>query len=110
MQATYVQEGDAVDYTPGADVAAGDVIVQGDLVGVAPRLIKANALGALAVTGVYDFTKSTAGGSAIGAGVLVYWDDTANQATATAIGNKLIGKSIKAAADGDATVRIRMNQ
>jgi len=110
MQATYVQEGEAVDYTPGADVAAGDVIVQGDLVGVAPRLIKANVQGALSVTGVYDFAKSTAGGSAIAAGVLVYWDDTANQATVTATGNKLIGKSIKAAADGDATVRVRMNQ
>jgi len=110
MQATYVQVGDSVDYTPGADVAAGDVVVQGDLVGVSPRLIKANVQGAIAVTGVYDFTKSTAGGSAIAAGVLVYWDDTANQARTTASGNKLIGKSVKAAADADATVRVRMNQ
>ena len=34
-QAVFAHEGAAIDYTPGADVAAGDVIVQGDLIGVA---------------------------------------------------------------------------
>ena len=31
------QDGAAIDYTPGTDVAAGDVVVQGELVGVAKR-------------------------------------------------------------------------
>ena len=40
-QATYVHGGCAVDYTPGTAVAAGDVVVQGDLVGVVKRPIAA---------------------------------------------------------------------
>ena len=32
--AEFVHDGKAIDYTPGSDVTAGDVIVQGDLVGV----------------------------------------------------------------------------
>ncbi|MEW6249176.1 MAG: DUF2190 family protein [Planctomycetota bacterium] len=109
-QAIFRHDGGSIDYTPGADVAAGDVIVQGELVGVAKLDIKANTLGALAVAGVFDFAKATGGGTAITAGANVYWDDTNNVATTTAAGNKLIGKCVKAAADGDATVRVRMSQ
>jgi len=57
-QATYVQDGCALDYTPGAAIAAGDVVVQGDLVGVAKRPIAANELGAIEVEGVFDFAKN----------------------------------------------------
>ena len=49
MGAKYIQEGKNVDYTPGSAVTAGDVVVQGDLVGVAKLDIAANRQGALAV-------------------------------------------------------------
>jgi predicted RecA/RadA family phage recombinase len=109
-QAVYVQDDESVDYTPTADVAAGDVVVQTDLIGIATKPIKANQLGALAVEGVFDFAKATSGGSALAAGTSVYWDDTANVVTITATGNKLIGKVVRAAADADATVRVRLMQ
>jgi predicted RecA/RadA family phage recombinase len=107
-QATFVQEGCSIDYTPGADVAAGDVVVQGDLVGVTKVEIKSGKLGALAVDGVYDFAKNT--GVAYTVGQLLYWDDTANVVTTTATGNKLIGKVVRAAASADTTVRVRLSQ
>jgi predicted RecA/RadA family phage recombinase len=112
MSTEYVQQGESIDYTPAADVAAGDVIVQGELVGVAKKDIKAHVLGALAVEGVFDFPKATGGGSAITAGSEVYWDDTADQATtnANAGANKLIGKVILDAADADEYVRVRLSQ
>jgi predicted RecA/RadA family phage recombinase len=44
---TFVHDGEAIDYTPAADVAAGAVVVQGELVGVAKQPIAANKLGAL---------------------------------------------------------------
>jgi len=109
-QAIFRHDGGSIDYTPTVDVAAGDVIVQGELVGVAKLDIKANTLGALAVMGVFDFAKATGGGTAITAGANVYWDNTNKVATTTATGNKLIGKCGKAAADADATVRVRMMQ
>ncbi len=110
--AVFVQAGDQIDYTPGAAVAAGDVVVQGDLVGVAKQPIAAAALGALAVSGVFDFPKATGGGSAIAAGATVYWDvgDEEAKADSETGANKLIGKTTAAAGDDDATVRVRMSQ
>ena len=109
-QAVFVHEGAAIDYTPTADVAAGDVVVQGDLVGVAKLDIKAGKLGALAVEGVFDFAKATGVGTAIAVGAILYWNDAANQATTSATGNKQIGKCVKAAGDNDATVRAKLSQ
>ena len=103
MQATFVSVGQSIDYTPGAAVAAGEVIVQGELVGIATRAIAANALGALAVAGIFDCAKAS---GAITAGALLYWDNTNNVATTTSSGNKLLGKSIAAAASDDTTVRV----
>jgi len=108
--ATFIHDGNSIDYTPGADVAAGAMVVQGELVGVARTPIAANALGSLAVVGVFDFAKATGGGTAITAGANCYWDAANQRATTTATGNKLIGKCVKAAADADALVRIRMMQ
>jgi len=106
--AQFVHDGKSIDYTPGSDVAAGDVVVQEDLVGVAKTPIAASALGALAVTGVFDFPKTAGVGEAIAAGIVVYWDATAEVATAVSTGNKQLGKTIKAAADDDTTVRVRL--
>jgi predicted RecA/RadA family phage recombinase len=105
----YIQDDESVDYIPGADVAAGDVVVQGDLVGVAKLDIAANRLGSLAVEGIFDFPKATAGGSGIAAGTVVYWDATNKQATATSTGNKQLGRVVLAAADADTTVRVRLD-
>ena len=105
----FIQDDESVDYTPGTDLAAGDVVVQGDLVGVAKVDCPAGRLGALAVEGVFDFPKSTAGGSAIATGTVVYWDATAKQATATSTGNKQLGRTTLAAVDADTTVRVRLD-
>lgn len=111
-QATRVQLGSHVDYTPGANVTAGDVVVQSELVGVAERDITSGELGAIAVDGVFDFAKAGAAGVVFAAGDLVYWDDTNNLAVTTsgAGANKLIGKAVEAAADADTTVRAKLDQ
>jgi predicted RecA/RadA family phage recombinase len=112
ITAQYVQAGDAVDYTPGAAVAAGDVVVQGDLVGIAKRLIAANSLGALSVVGVFDVPKATGGGSAIAAGAIVYWDvaEAVAKTDDETGANKQLGKTVAAAGDSAATVRVRLTQ
>jgi len=112
MIATFIQNGCSIDHTPAANVAAGDVVVQGELVGVAPRPINAGELGALSVEGVFSLPKATVAGSAIAMGVNVFWDNVAKLATtnAAAGANKLIGKTILAAVDADATVHARLLQ
>jgi len=110
--ATFIHDGKSIDYTPPADVAAGAVVVQGELVGVARTPIAANALGSVAVEGIFDFAKATGAGTAIAAGANCYWDVADSQAKTDAEGgaNKLIGKCVKAAVDADTTVRIRLSQ
>lgn len=110
-QAVFIHEGTtSIDYTPTANVVAGEVVVQGDLVGVATRAISANTPGALAVGGVFDFAKATGAGTALAIGAIVFWNNTTKVATTTAAGNKQIGKVVRAAADADARVRVRMSQ
>ena len=112
MSAKFIQRGDAVDYTPGANVSAGDVVVQGELVGVAKLDIQTGKLGALAVTGLFDFPKATGTSTAIAAGTLVYWDaaEQVAKADSESGANKQIGKTVKAASDADTVVRVRLSQ
>lgn len=110
--AVFVQEGASIDYTPVAAVAAGDVVVQGDLVGIAKLDILADTLGALAVEGVFDVPKATGVSTAIAAGKTVYWDvaDVEAKEDSEAGANELLGKTILAATDNDTTVRVRLDQ
>ena len=112
MTARFVQKGDAIDFVPTADVAAGDVLVLGDLVAVAKLDIKTGELGSLHVSGIFDFGKATGAGSAIPVGSLVYYDEAEKVAKtdAEAGANKLIGKVIADAGDDDPTVRVRLSQ
>jgi predicted RecA/RadA family phage recombinase len=110
--ATFRHQGAAIDHTPLADVAAGDVIVQGELVGVARLDIKAGVIGALAVEGVFDFPKAVGVGTALTTGTDVFWDEAALEATSNAAAgaNKGIGRVVRDAGDNDALVRVRLSQ
>ena len=110
MDARYVQRGDAIDYTPMADVAAGDVVVLANkLVGVAKLDIKVAELGALALTGVYEVAKAS--GAAFAVGMEVAWDATNRKAVAAgASGSVKLGHAVAAADAGDAFVYVRLCQ
>jgi predicted RecA/RadA family phage recombinase len=110
MGADFVHGDDTIDYTPAADVTAGDVIVQSKLIGIAKVDIAANALGALAVEGVFDVPKAAGGGITFSAGDYVYWDAGAGEATNTANAgaNLQMGKAELDAADADDTVRVML--
>ena len=118
-QAQYIQEGQAIDYTPSAAVDAGDVVVIGNkIVGIAKLDIAASALGALALEGVFDIVRADT--IAFTAGDAVYWDadgdpdgGTAGTGAATdtddTAANILIGYALADVADAvtNLTVRVR---
>jgi predicted RecA/RadA family phage recombinase len=106
--ATFVHDGKSIDYTPGADVSAGDVVVQQGLVGVAKLDIASGALGALAVTGVFDFPCDP-GDTGVPVGVQFYWDVGNGYATTQASGPAL-GKNVVATGSPVTTVRVRLGQ
>lgn len=106
--ATKVACGEMVDFTPTTgDVAAGDVVLRGESVQVALTPIGNNALGALAVEGVFDFNKSNLN-MPIGDGNMAYWDGT--NGTVTSVSNatpfKKIGPAIGAVGANDTVARI----
>jgi predicted RecA/RadA family phage recombinase len=114
MQATYIQEGEVINYTPGSAVVAGQVVVQNNLVGIALAPIAANAVGALAVSGIFDVDQNA---EIIPAGSGVYWDADgtsvsgvagAGAATATATGNTFMGFAQAVTAATDSYVRIAL--
>ena len=106
MDARYVQRGDAIDHTPAADVAAGDVVVIGKIVGVAKLDIKAGELGALALTGVYEVANT-----AFAAGAEVGWDAASKKAVAAgASGSAKFGHAVADADAADGAVFVRLQQ
>lgn len=105
--AVFVQEGFTIDYTPDADVAAGDIVDLGTSVGIALHDIPANTTGALARHGVFDVAKFT--GEEIAIWAPVYYDAGTNTATGTiGYSEAVMGKCVLAAAAGDSTVRVEL--
>ena len=104
--ASYVQKGDVLDYTPAAAVAAGDVVVIGSLVGVAPVAIAANAMGSLAVDGVFSMPCAT--GATGAQGSAINWYATSGVADATT--GVAAGKLAKARAAADTSVHVILNK
>ena len=104
---SYVQKGDLLDYTAGGSaVAAGGVVVMGTLVGVAPRPIAANAVGAVAVEGVFALPCATGATGAQGSAINWY----ATSGVAHASTGVAAGKLAKARAAGDVTVDVILNK
>ena len=95
-----------IQYTPGSAVSAGDVIDMGTGVGVAVAPIAANVEGSICTTGVFDFVKKSGDTPAVFG--LLYWDATNHYATTTGAADATIGRAVKAAASGDATVRVNL--
>lgn len=82
MQALFAHEMGTIEYTPGSNVSAGDVVVLGSsLVGVAIYDITASTLGALRVDGIFRVVQAAV---TFTVGQAVYWDDDADPVGGTA--------------------------
>ena len=110
MIAKFVQDGRLIDYTPDAAVGAGEVVAQGGLVGVTNIDIAAGVLGALAVQGVFDLTK-TADAEAFAVGDDVFFNRVSKVAQRSAgAGAVYFGVCVAAAAAAATAVRARIEQ
>lgn len=105
--AQFISSGKSLDYTPTADVAAGDVVVIGDIVAVAPRDIPANALGSVQTYGVFEFEKASS--TTFAAGAKVYFNAGTGRATSTNT-DKFCGHAVAAAASGSTAVQVLLDR
>lgn len=95
-----------VDYTPSAAVSAGDIVIQGTLVGVAARDIAAGALGSLQVNGIFSIAKNA--GQMFTAGSDVYLDLVDRKVDS--LPGVYLGKCVKAGASADTTLDVLLCQ
>jgi predicted RecA/RadA family phage recombinase len=113
MATNYVQEGEIVQYTNGgSDIAAGDVVVMGNVLGVALVDIAGGATGSVAVEGVFICPKVT--GNAWTVGAKLSWDVSATAfdlGTATAAAGDITGAAFAflAAGSSDTTGQVHLD-
>lgn len=88
----------------GDNVKGGDLVIIGDLAGVAVKDITAEAMGTLAMEGVYYLEKAA---GAISAGQRVYIDDSGK--ITTDAGNHPAGVAWAPAASGDLKALVKIN-
>ncbi len=105
----YVQKGDVVTLTAPYAVASGAGLKVGGIVGIATAAALISASVEVMLAGVFDVTRETGGSTAWAVGDAIYWDDANKRFTKTTSGNTKAGVALAAAADGDATGRIRLN-
>lgn len=111
--ATFYKDGDMADYTPDADVAAGDIVDLGNgLVGVAHTAIAADELGSVYIEGIFAVRKAS--GTTIARGLNVEWDEyDAGAGVGLAVGSGgdyIIGIAAEAAVSGATTVKVKLNR
>jgi len=102
---------DEIDYTPGSAVAAGDIVVQSKLIGVAVRPIAANALGSIKIRGIFLFPCGSEDLATVGTPVYL----ASGLATATsggAGGSPYLGKTVEASSGTASlkTVKVLLEQ
>ncbi|MGY6568511.1 MAG: DUF2190 family protein [Salinarimonas sp.] len=101
----FVQTGDIVTVPAPAEVASGDILIVGGLIGVAVKDAASGAPVNIQLRGVFDLPKSSAQAWTVGAAI--YWDD--GVATTESEGNTLIGKAVAVAANPSGIGRVRLD-
>jgi predicted RecA/RadA family phage recombinase len=103
----YIQEGETMNYTAGAAITAGQMVLVTGVVGIAVSDCASGAVGVMATMGVFEVAKE--GTDAPAQGQIMYYNATNGTATVTASSNKVIGYAWAAAASGDSTVQVRLS-
>jgi len=109
MATNHIQEGAVITWTNGlsADVAAGDVVLIGNQVGVALGDIADGAIGEVAIEEVFEVPKNNS--LVVSQGDILYWDATDEEMNKTEADNYLAGIAVAAAAETATTVKMKIS-
>jgi predicted RecA/RadA family phage recombinase len=107
MATNFIKHGDEIPYAngTGTGIKSGDVVVIGDLVGVALGDILDGSTGTVQLCGVATLPKTT--GQAWTQGAKLYWNGT-DKFTTTVGTNVWAGWAYSAAASGDTTGQVKL--
>ena len=104
MADNFLQDGEVVEVTAGADVLTGAGHQVGSLFGVALGSALSGAAVRLKRRGVFQQPKLTT--DVVTVGALLYWDDTNKHMTLVASTHKLVGYAHSAAGNGVLVVEV----
>ena len=104
----FVQKGDAIVFTAAANVASGDLVAVGDLVGVAVADVLNGQQGVMYIEGVYEVPKLAADNMTHGS--LLYFDVSEGELTLTSTDNVKAGYAFEAAGASTATVKVKLER
>ena len=107
MATNYIQPGEVMDVTAGANLASGAGVLVGKRLGVALGALASGETGSVQVSGVWELPKLST--DVVTQGALLYWDDTNKRLTVTSTDNTLAGYAFAAAGNGATTVKIKLN-
>lgn len=103
----FIQEGDVLTLTPGANVAVGAGYLFGTaLFGVATAAVASGAAGEFLTEGVVEIAKTSA--LAISVGDVLYWDATNSVVNKTTTSQRAVGVAVTAAANPSGTVYMKI--
>lgn len=109
MTTAYIQDGDVLTLTPGADVAAGVGYLFGAAVfGVAVTAVTNGSPGAFLTEGVVTIGKTSA--LAISIGDRLFWDSTNKVVNKTTTAQQCVGVAVSAASNPSSTVQMKIGQ
>lgn len=103
-----VQKSKSIQTVVPNTVKAGDLVILGDLKGVAVTDSDGVEPIVVELTGVFTLPKATGAGTALTVGGKVYYDDDDDVVTAVATDNTEIGVAFAAAAVGDTTAVVAL--
>lgn len=102
----YVQAGKSLTLPAPAAILSGDVVVIGEIRGIAAGNAATGEDCDVVTEGVFELPKVAADEFAIGDPA--YWDGTAKRVTSTASGNTKIGVAVAAAAVASGVVNVKL--
>ena len=103
----FSQPGDVITLAAPYDRVAGEGALVGAIFGVATSTVLSTVNGQFVIDGVVTIKKTSA--QAWTQGALIYWDNTAKEATSVSTSNTRIGCAVVAAANPSATGTVRLN-
>ena len=102
----YIQKGDNVTFPAPSAYLSGDVVVIGDIVGIAAGDAPEDEPLDVVTRGVFRLDK--VGANSFSIGDKIYWDATSKLATSVESGNVHIGTCTKIAVSGSASVETKL--
>ncbi|EMY46524.1 DUF2190 family protein [Glaesserella parasuis] len=107
MATNFIEMGEAIKIKAKTAVKGGELVVTGDLAGIAVADIAKDEIGALSVIGVWQVKAKS--DEAIAQGDKLYWDTSAKEATKTAGSHKYIGIAWSDSPSSTAVVTVKLN-